>query len=200
MALGVLLGPIGVLANMSMIKSVTEDDAKQLHGMIPIDTVKVFQKYVPQDQYLSSSRDVNGEGLLSPYLLVEKIDDEHFRCSALLIVDLNPAGTKWTRQYMYELQDVYTKYQLTSGLSDSQLASLTADLGGGLQWAMATYLLDAKGSFSPREKETIKSDFLTPRNQIPMTGYGYDAGPNRIGFATAAAVYSLSPDGVTITK
>jgi len=143
----------------------------------------------------------NDSMLLSPYLYVENIDDSDIRFAALLIASSNASAKTWTRQYFYVIPDVYAKAKIASDLTAEQIGTLKQRLGEGFNWDIATFVQDKNGSFNPQVKGVIHSDFVTPRIQIPLAGYRFDAGAGRLGFVTTNdLVYSLPSDTGTITN
>jgi hypothetical protein len=202
-AVGVLLGPLGVLANVAAIKSQTNKDAAQLQDKLSIDVAAIFRDSLNQSAALTQSTQSGVDPELSPVLYVEKLDDDHIRFASMLIVTAHAAGKSILRQYIYELPDSYTKQSLTQGLTNEQLARLGADAKVGFDWIAATYTQDIEGTFKPMTKAVIHSDFVTPRTQIPYGGYSFDAGAGRVGFATqtvaTTTIYSLPQDAATLT-
>lgn len=201
--LGLLLGPLGVLANVAAIKKQTEDDAALLHGKLPLDVKRLFIASLASAPTLKQVDGTGSAPSFAPLLYVEKIDDAHVRFASLLYVKSTLDGKPWIRQYMYELPDSYSRDELARGLSNVQLDRLAADAEVGFQWIAATYASDVAGSFQPRQQGVIHSDFVTPRFQIPFRGYSFDAGPQRVGFVTGSQrsnyVFSLPADAATVT-
>lgn len=202
-AVGVLLGPLGVLANIAAIKSQTNKDAALLQDKFPVDVAAIFQTSLKQAPTLTPSNQGGLDPELSPALYVEKLDDEHVRFASLLVVTTHAAGKSTLRQYIYELPESYTKQSLAQGLTNDQLARLSADAQVGFEWIASTYAKDVEGTFKPGTKAVIHSDFVSPRIQMPYGGYSFDAGAGRLGFAmeTAAVttIYSLPKDAATLT-
>jgi hypothetical protein len=201
-AAGVLLGPLGVLANVTAIKSQTNKDAALLQDKFPLDVAGIFRTSLKNAPSLTPSTQ-EGDPSLSPALLVVKLDDEHLRFASVLVVTTHTAGKSKPRQYIYVLPESYSKQLLAQGLTNEQLAELGADAQTGFNWIASTYAHDVDGTFKPGTKATIHSDFVTPRNQIAFAGYSFDAGASRIGFAmesgAATTIYSLPQDAATLT-
>ncbi len=197
-AVGLLLGPLGVLANVAAIKKETETDAAMLRGKLPIDVEPLFSGAMASSSGLVLAKGDAQAPAMAPMLYVEKLDDQHLRFAAWVAVTSTLAGKPWSRQYLYELPEVYTRDALAHGLSADQLAQLRESLGNGFRWIATTYAADVSGTFRPTAPGVIHSDFVTPRIQIALRGYRFDAGAQRIGFVTgqpsAAAVYSLPGD------
>lgn len=202
-AAGLLLGPLGVLANVAAIKSQTNKDATDLQDKIPVDVQAVFHTSLTQATTLSPAAQGGQEPVLAPALFVEKLDDEHLRFASMLCITTQVGGKSMLRQYVYELPESYSRQALAHGLTTEQVAQLNADLKTGFDWIVSTYVQDLQGAFKPSSKATIRSEFVTPRIQVPQVGYGFDAGTGRIGFAiqnaVATTVYSVPDGAATLT-
>jgi hypothetical protein len=200
---GLLLGPLGVLANVAAIKKQTEGDATLLHGKLPLDVQRLFMESLASAPTLKLVDGTHSVPSVAPLVYVEKIDDAHVRFASMLYVKSALDGKPWIRQYMYEVSDSYSRDELARGLTSVQLAHLAADLEVGFQWIAAIYASDVGGSFRPDQQGVIHSNFVTPRFQIAFRGYGFDAGPQRIGFVTGSQrsnyVFSLPADAATVT-
>lgn len=202
-AVGLLFGPLGVLANSEAIKKQTGVDADMLMGKLPVDIEKIFATSMGECGGFVQVSQSAVDPVLSPVLYVEKIDDAHIRFASLLYVMTSKDGKSTNRQYIYELPDNYTKEEIARGLTPAEMAQLSADTQIGFNWIVATYSLDVRGGFSPHVKAAIHSDFVTPRIQVALMGYSFDAGDGRLGFAMGSAqqttVYSLPQDAGKLT-
>lgn len=202
-AVGLLFGPLGVAANIAAIKKHTEADLAAFQGKVPIDASRLFAEAATGVPRLTAAGG-DGASAVSPLLLVEKLDDEHVRFAALLYVTGTEAGKSWVRQYIYEVPEVYSSAQLTRGLDAMQLQQLAADTRLGFGWTATTFADDLAGAFHPDHKAVLRSEFVTPRIEIAMSGYAFEAGNGRVGFATgqprSSAVYSLASDNATLAN
>lgn len=202
-AVGLLLGPLGVAANIAAIKKQTAHDVTALQGKLPVEANRLFADAASGIQGLSFDGG-RGAPVVSPMLLVEKVDETHVRFAALLHVQGKQGSKAWTRQYVYEAPDVFTTEQLTKGLEASQMERLSADVREGFAWAATTFATDVAGTFHPVQKKVLRSSFVTPRTEIPLNGYGFDVGAGRIGFATGqpqwSTVYSLLVEDATLAS
>lgn len=192
-ALGLLAGPLGVLANAKMIEGVTEADAAAMRGKLDVDVRERFRATL--GAHPAFVADDNG-AVFSPYLLVEKIDDAHIKFASMLVVDLSPAGTKWSRRYIYELPDTYTKAQLFSGLTAEQVQTIAAHLETGMNWTLSTFQKEARGELKPGKKQQASSEFVTPRITVAQIAYRFDSEPGRAAFVSGDAIYSLDEASV----
>lgn len=202
-AVGLLLGPLGVAANVAAIRKQTERDVAAFQDKLSIDAAHLFADTAAGIDGLSLDGPA-GAPVVSPMLLVEKVDETHVRFAALLYVKGKQGSKAWSRQYVYETVDVYTPQQLGQGLEPAQLERLAADVREGFAWTATTLASDIAGAFHPAQKKVLRSSFVTPRTEIPLSGYGFDAGAGRIGFATGqpqwSAVYSLPVEDAALAS
>jgi hypothetical protein len=202
-ALGVLLGPLGALANVEAIKSETNKDAAVLQDKLPVDVTALFHASLDQAATLAPATPGASAPELAPALFVQKLADEHIRFASMLVVTEHVSGKSILRKYFYVLPESYPKEALLQGLTPTQIAQLSADVRIGFDWIVATYARDVDGTFKPGTKAQMHSDFVSPRFQFASVGYSFDAGPGRVGFAMQIAdfttVYSLPKDVATLT-
>ncbi|MFZ1988509.1 MAG: hypothetical protein WAW96_01945 [Alphaproteobacteria bacterium] len=196
-ALGLLAGPLGVLANAKMIEGVTAADAAALRGKLDVDVRGRFSAALGAHPAF-----VDGENgaLFSPYLLVEKIDDEHMKFASMLSVDLSPSGKTWSRRYIYELPDTYTKTQLSSGLTAEQVQMIASHFEIGMNWNLATLEKETRGELKPGKQQQAHSEFVTPRITVAQIAYRFDSEPGRAAFVSGDAIYSLDEASVRFTN
>lgn len=196
-AVGLLLGPLGAAANAAAIKSQTEKDAVLLKDKLSIDAPGMFSASMARVQGFDAVAPGQAPSL-APALLVQKIDDAHVRVASMLQVTSGPAGKENKRRYVYVAPQVYSKDQLAAGLNQEQLGHLSADLRTGFDWIASTYAVDVGGGFPAMAQGKVRSEFVMPRFTSPLAGYTFDAGADRVGFATVwgrtTTVYSLTRD------
>ena len=190
--------PLGLALDLDLIAAKSDKDQKALKRTLGIDVYRAFALALSESAIApvsGSSSDI----LLSPYLYLVNVDDDHILTAASLHVDMHPTGRDWDRKYEYELPEIYTKAQLAAGLTESQFSSLQADLTVGLRWGVETYLKDAQGALPLQQNVTVKSKFLMPWLDAALLGDVFNAGPGRCGFAGPRAIVSLIADRAKIT-
>jgi len=190
-AVGVMLGPFGVAANMKMIESVTDEDAAMLKGKIIIDPVEIFFRQSGALAILNQGAATGKAAIVSPYLYVSKTEDEQLLVGCALLVDYRPTGTEWRGKYMYQLPLKYAKAEVAKGLSEEQRATLVREVTAGFQSLAKLYVADRKGELGAGTEVKFKSDFVSPRFNFDLIGLQLPAMEGRFNVRTFAGMYSL---------
>lgn len=197
--LGILAGPFGVMANVSMIEEVTKQEMAKLSGRLGLDPVQAFKEVAAKDGFRISDPVPNGAVILSPYLYVTKPNPETFAFAAALLVEYEGVDPKWTGKYMQQLPLTLRSEAVRDGLGGDQLAALKADMTAGMQGVLRLYAADTAKTLSTVRKIKVKSDFLTPRFTVEVPGDEVAAPGTRVTFRTFGGVYSLDPGTAEIS-
>lgn len=165
--LGVLLGPIGVAANISMIDGVTQKDVDQLKDRIAIDPGALFAEAarrhnLPAGQGADALR-------VTPYLLLSKANETTVLAAAALIVEQGQGTTLWRGKYMLQLPRSYSVAELAAldAAGTEQLRQATAQ---GFDALLARLQAEATATPGGEKAITFKSDLLSPRFDFEMSG------------------------------
>lgn len=197
-AVGVLLGPFGVAANVLAIESNTKAEAKDLYGKISFSPKEMFLDAMNKNGIATSGAD--GSVVASPYILVSKGEnDELFFASCLLVESSTNGQEKWTGRYMYQVNEHYNRTKLNTGLNETELSGLKNSLDEGFSKVADLYLKDNKGELVSTREMIFKSEFVSPRFQLDMAGKLIDEDSDRVNIRSFFAVYSLPKEKVTIT-
>lgn len=169
-AVGLLLGPLGVLANANAIESETESDLEQLHGKI---------QFAPQSALLQSAA-LHGVNLaaaadntvkLTPYALVVRDDNEQLLFGTGLIVSATLAdGSAYSARYISQADFMVSKAAVALGLSESRQLDLQQALQESLNHSLELYLRDRRGEFTGQELVRFESEFISPRIMFTQQG------------------------------
>jgi hypothetical protein len=199
-ALGILLGPIGVAANMAAIESNTKDDVQALFGKAQVDPNEVFKDMVQQAGFTVVEKSASNPGL-TPYVLVSKGENEILYFASAVIAEYqDPAAPKkWVGRYLYQIDTSLPKAALAQGLTDERRAGLRASLRKGFEELLQIYKKDADGSL-PGTDITFKSEFVTPRFDYALLGQLLSDEPDRVCIRSYSGVFSLPKKYVTVTK
>lgn len=163
-ATGLLLGPLGVAANMAMINAQTESDAELLKDKIGIQPRQVF---IERAQQKALKLNDGAEAKITPYLYVLKTNGEQMLIATALLIEQGEGKSKWTGKYMYQLPGKYSKQELAR-LDASQQQQLSADVSRGFD-VLLDYITHEQPAMGERTI-TFKSDFLAPRLNFDLTG------------------------------
>ncbi|USH05158.1 hypothetical protein K6Q96_18225 [Grimontia kaedaensis] len=195
---GLLLGPIGVAANIAAIKSNTEEDVEALKGKITIDPKDIFKK-ASEKSGLELSTNTSNSISVSPYIYVSKTDDEQLLLGSAMIVETAP-GEKgnWIGKYMYQTPVKVSKKSISDGVDDVEFKLFEESLSKGFEELIALYMEDRKGALTTQNPITFVSDFVSPRLKMEMLGELVPSKDARVNIRTVGAVYSLPKNAVEV--
>jgi hypothetical protein len=196
-ALGVLLGPLGVAANIAAINSNTDSDIAALKGKLQLDPVALFDEAGKAAAGLELKP--NGSTQLSPYFYVSKMEDESLALASALIVTVPQGDKNWVGTYFYQLPMKLGKAELAAGLSAEKQATLQQYAREGFGALAALYRDDAAGKLVDLADITFQSDFVTPRFKFDMLGKKVGQTEQRVVIRSVGVMYSLPADAVKVT-
>ena len=156
---GALFGPIGVLTNMAMINSNTDNDIAALSGKISLDPIEITKQAITQNEKFVESKSPANDFLISPYIIIVKGDNESLHFSS--VVDV--ASGAWKGRYSYHLASRLPLSKLTSGLSPAEASKIKADIEHGFQQALALFESDIAGTLQPMKEISFYSEPVSPR-------------------------------------
>ncbi|MBM7072901.1 hypothetical protein JQC92_12810 [Shewanella sp. 202IG2-18] len=195
---GLLLGPIGVAANIAAINSNTEEDVKLLKGKINLSPVTLFKKASVKNDFSLSSNAVDSIKV-TPYLYVSKTDSEQLLfASAILVETLPGSKNNWVGKYMYQTQLKIPKSDIADGINDEELKMLTDNFEQGMQEVIKLYSSDRRGLLKTEQPITFISDFVSPRFKLELLGEKAPTTNQREVIRTVGGIYSLPTDLVEI--
>jgi hypothetical protein len=165
--LGVLLGPIGVAANISMIDGVTQKDVDQIKDRIAIDPGALFAEAarrhnLPAGQGGDAPR-------VTPYLLLSKANETTVLAAAALIVEQGQGATLWRGKYMLQLPRSYSVAELAA-LDATGTEQLRQAMAQGFDALLVRLQAEATARADGEKAITFKSDLLSPRFDFEMSG------------------------------
>jgi hypothetical protein len=166
---GLLLGPLGVAANIKAIESNTMKDVAALKNKIDINPNQVFVSSANKNG-LSIKTDSSNKSLkFSPYLLVEKTEGDIIMLAAAVLID--QVGTKqmFPTKYLVQLPITYTLAEM-SNLDATKTKALESHVEQGFATLIARIKSEATANPEAEEKITMVSEFLTPRFKFEMAG------------------------------
>lgn len=197
-AVGILLGPIGVAANIAAIQSNTEDDVEVLKGKITVDPKVIFKKSSEKIGLTLNENSATSVSV-SPYIIVSKTENEQLLLGAAMIVETAP-GKKdnWVGKYMYQTSVKVSKSSISDGVDAEESKLIETSLSDGFEKIVALYLEDRKGTLITQNPVTFTSDFVSPRFKFEMVGDLIPSAESRVNIRTVGAVYSLPKDAVEV--
>jgi hypothetical protein len=167
--LGLLLGPFGVAANISMIEKVTTGDVERLKGKISIDPVEVFREgaKVADSEILEKS--IPSAVQVTPYLRVSKTDESTIHISAALVVEHGAGPQKWRAQYAYQIPGNYTIDSLAQ-LDVKAVGNLRSETVNAFRQLVAFIARDVDSAARLEPSIQFKSAYMTPRFEYEQIG------------------------------
>lgn len=198
--LGLLLGPLGVAANISAIESQTKEDLAALNGKFALDPVALFAQS-HADTGLNI-REGNSPTLaeITPYFYVTKGENEVLLMASSILVDYNKLGFNWVGKYMTQLPLTFTKQKVAEGLSAEELQELKVAIVNGYKESIKLYQLDKSDQLPSLKSVTFTSEFASPRFNFEMLGESIESDEKQTNIRTVGAVYSFPKEMVKILK
>lgn len=193
--LGLLLGPLGVAANVAMINAQTESDTALLKDKLHIKPLQNFLSSA-QGKALKLVDNPGSTGAkISPYLYVSRADGEQMLLAAALLIEQGEGKSQWTGKYMYQLPKKYAKSELAT-LDEAQQQQLDSDLTAGFD-VLLDYITHEQPPAAERSI-TFKSAFLNPRFDFDMTGALISQNDELTWVRTYSGVYALRKSNFTL--
>jgi len=199
--LGLLLGPIGVAANMKMIEGVTTADVEKLKGKIPLNPEMAFQRAAFVANFPVQASANESDVKIAPYVLVSKTNESTVHISSIVLFEGMDGQTKWLRRYQYQLPGKYTLDELAA--FDAMKASAVQTASVNAYTALLKHVAEeTDASIVKEQKITFKSPYLSPRFEFEMTGSLIGANEGRVWVRTAFGVIAVDPSDIRyeITK
>lgn len=195
---GVMFGPLGVLANAAAIKSTTKEDSALLRGKLGLDVQREFEAAALAAGFRADAA-VDQAPVAAPYLEVVRIDDQRFALGAVLVVELGVSRGNWRGVYQSQMDTVLTRADVAATLAPEHQAALAAELRQAFAGVIALARADVDGALPVAVDEvTFKSDYLTPRIVFELPAQRLETRDGRVLLRTAYSVVSLPVDQVTI--
>lgn len=195
--LGLLLGPLGVAANISMIEKVTLSDVEQLKGKLPIDPVALFRSAAIQTNSDIADQVRESTVRATPYLRVSKTDESTIHVTAALV--LEQAGTgpqEWKANYSYQLPGSFSVSSLAQ-LDDSTKATLASDIRAAFQDILNFVARDTQSSASVEQPIQFKSAYVTPRFEFEQFGSLISDDGNVVWVRAVGGIFAIRKPQVT---
>ncbi len=165
--LGLLLGPLGVAANMSMIESNTKQEVEQLRDKIAIDPPAVFLAAARRAGTVAQASATADAPPASPYLYIAKTDPETLVMAAGLVVESADAAAPWTRKYMLQLPGTYTLASLAA-LDPQASSRIARELEDAYVAVLRLLPTESAEAIEKEPSVRFKSPFITPRFEFEL--------------------------------
>ena len=199
--LGLLLGPLGVAANVAAIKSRTEKEAAELYGKLAIDPQALLASALANtDLKVVTAADDPHAALLKPLLDVVSMGDQTLRFGAVLHVDHNPAGKNWVGHYLWQLPTVYPRAAVVQGLSDADRQALEQQATVAFGELVQLYMKDAAGALTNGATVGFHAPFMAPRFGFRYVANVVPGPQDRLTARMPTMLVSFPKDLITLDK
>lgn len=204
-ATGLLLGPLGVAANIKAIESNTHKDVDVLLGKIESDPVLAFKVAAARSEIVVHEQPNGAAFRTTPYIYVVKMQQEPdvLAIAAALVVESPqdkassrknaPAQPQWQHKYMYQLPGKYTPASLAA-LDSSAKAELEGKLDSGYAAILAMMARDTVENAANEQEVKFKSTFLAPRFDFEQIGNLISRDGDVVWIRNPTGVYGIRRD------
>lgn len=196
--LGVLLGPIGVAANIGMINKVTTEDAALLQGKLPVKGQQIVAALAKKAELPLGAAAGTDAARLTPFLFVTKTEDKQLLLSAHIYVNFNTTGQKWVGEYGSQLPLKLSFDEVAKGLDAAKLAQLEQLAAAEFERAFRLFEEDRAGKFKAQKEVRITSELFTPRMSFEFLAQELQSDDARLTVRTTASVFSFPKNMVKI--
>jgi hypothetical protein len=194
---GVLFGPLGVMANIKMIESNTMKDVAVLKDKVAIDPNQLFLDAAIKYGIAISNGASNTNYRLNPYLLVQKIESDVIMIASAILVDHAGSNSKVPSRYLIQLPATYSIDELSS-LDAEGIQQLEKLVENGYLTLISRIIAESNANIELEEKVTLTSEFLTPRFNIQLAGNLIDKDETYTWLRLVGGVYGVKNSDVVL--
>ena len=196
--LGLLLGPLGVAANISMIEGVTKADVAQIQGKVQVNPETAFQQAAQTTGFPLTAPGHASEAQVTPYLLITKTDETTVHIASCVIVESKTGDKPWTGRYLYQLPTAYSLASLAA-MDAPKTAALRTEATDGFGQLLRHIATETAASTGKEPKITFKSGFLTPRIVFEQAGSLVNVQDDVVWVRGVSGVYAVQKTQITYT-
>lgn len=195
-AVGLLLGPLGVVANQKMIEGVTLADVAKLKEKIAVKPQAALLQAASSTKFKVADAAAAGDVKLMPYLLVSKTDESTMHLSSMIRIEAGEGAGKWQRLYQYQLPGKYTLDGLAAPSEQvvQQIQSASVEAYAALLNHIEN---EADAAIATEKKIAFKSAYLMPRFDMEMPGSLIKEANGRTWIRTLSGVAAVDPSNLT---
>jgi hypothetical protein len=164
-AVGILLGPLGVMANAKMIESKTDADVALLKNKITVVPRTLFADAMQKNgQVLGASPQANR---VSPYLYITKSEERLYVLSAVIVE--SDAPSKFSATYQYQLPTSYTVAEMAA-LDSAGMQALNDAAANGFDQLVKRLEAEKQTRPDTEQKIAFHSKVMQPLVDMEMQG------------------------------
>lgn len=195
-AVGLLLGPLGVLANIKAIETRTDADMLVLKGQVDPRPVILFKEAAKAQGWpLLEGAPTAGHPQVTPYVLVVKVEEDRVMVAAVVLIEQGDPLARW--QYTYVLRGRHSLKQLAE-LSQPEKERLRDEVRTGYANVIAFMESQTGSGLAQEKKVSFESRFVTPMYSGEIPGTLAHEAEGRLWLRSGTAVWALPQDEVKV--
>jgi hypothetical protein len=196
--LGVLLGPIGVAANVAAIKKRTETETQALFDKVALDPVALLASLLEEAAISRASETSPTTFTMKPHVRIVSSGNENVWIAAG--IDVSDSAQPWTGKYLAQLAGEWPRSELAVGLSPDRSHELEAQVKAALREALRLYIDDAAGKLTSTDKVNFTAPFMSPRIKFQLYGMVLPSDEAHKVFRSTGGIFSFPAGQAEVTK
>lgn len=197
LGVGLLLGPLGVAANIKAVEGLTDQEAARLSGKFVLKPIEALTQAAGAISFPLASSSNGSDSQLTPFVQISKTDETIWHVSAHLLLEGASGSSKWIRRYQYQLPGSYTLEKLAS-LDAAALGELQASTKQGYTALLKHIQGETDASVATEQKAIATSAYLTPNFVYGQYASVIRNEGERVWLRTVGTVVSMETSGVKI--
>jgi len=196
--LGVLLGPLGVAANVAAIKKRTETESQTLFDKVALDPVALLTSLLDEAAIARASQTSATTFSMKPHVNIVSEGNENVWFAAG--IDVSDSAKPWTGRYLAQLPGEWSRSELANGLSPERAHALEEQVKAALREALHLYIDDAAGKLKGTDKVNFAAPFMSPRFKFQSYGMVIPSDEARKVFRSLGGIFSFPAGQAEVTK
>jgi len=195
---GLLLGPLGVAANVAAIKKRTETETQALFDKVALDPVALLASLLEEAAIARASETSPTTFTMKPYVRV--VSDGKESVWIATGIDVSNSAVPWTGKYSAQLAGAWPRSELANGLSPERLQELETLVKAGMREALHLYLDDTAGKLNGTDKVNWAAPIMAPRIKFQLYGVVLPSDETRKVFRSTGGIFSFPAGQAEIVK
>ena len=196
--LGLMLGPLGVAANVAAIKKRTETESQTLFDKVALDPVALLASLLEEAAISRASETSPTTFTMKPYVRIVSEGNENVWIAAG--IDVSDSALPWTGKYLAQLAGEWPRSELAEGLSPDRSHELEGQVKAALREALHLYIDDAAGKLKSTDKVNFTAPFMSPRIKFQLYGMVLPSDEAHKVFRSIGGIFSFPAGQAEVTK
>lgn len=197
-AVGLLLGPLGVAANISMIEAITKADVARLKDKLHLNPLQAFQEVAGSGRSVLAPTGTS-QLRVTPYVYVTKAKEDRLLVSSALLIEQGVGQDKWTGRMMYQLPVSYSLNELAS-LDEAGQKRLGMEARAGFRELLQQASARQQALLPPERAIKFRSEFFDPRFDFELSGDLLSEAQDVVWVRTGGGVYAIRKAYINFEK